>query len=82
MLYLSQHYDTEFKFWFDPVNDPDNYSKMLQWIFFAVRASGIIPATDLSLRFGLARWHRPDARPGSVVRWPHRQDLTLTRLNS
>jgi len=32
--YLSQHYDKEFKFWFDPVNDSDNHSEMVQWIFF------------------------------------------------
>jgi len=32
---MSQHYDPEFKFWFDPNNDPENYSKMLQWLLFA-----------------------------------------------
>ncbi|XP_006460044.1 hypothetical protein AGABI2DRAFT_117003 [Agaricus bisporus var. bisporus H97] len=35
LLYLSQHYDPDFKFWFDPIKDADNYSEMLQWIFFA-----------------------------------------------
>jgi len=35
LLYLAQHYDPEFKFWFDPSNDPDNYSEMVQWLFFA-----------------------------------------------
>jgi glutathione S-transferase len=34
LLYLAQHYDTERKFSFDPVSDPDNYSEALQWIFF------------------------------------------------
>ncbi|KZT50554.1 glutathione S-transferase [Calocera cornea HHB12733] len=35
LLYLAQHYDTEHKFSFDPIADPDNYSEALQWIFFA-----------------------------------------------
>ena len=37
LLYLAQHYDTEFYFWFNPTTDPDDYSEMLQWIFFTVR---------------------------------------------
>lgn len=37
LLYLSQHYDPEHKLWFDPVEQPGDYSEMLQWIFFAVR---------------------------------------------
>jgi glutathione S-transferase len=36
LLYLQQHYDTDNKFGFDPVKNPDEYSKALQWIFFAV----------------------------------------------
>ncbi|CDO74010.1 hypothetical protein BN946_scf185043.g59 [Trametes cinnabarina] len=35
LLYLQQHYDKENKFAFHRDNDPDNYSEMLQWIFFA-----------------------------------------------
>ncbi|OSC98747.1 glutathione transferase Ure2p class [Trametes coccinea BRFM310] len=35
LLYLQQHYDKENKFAFDRDADPDNYSEMLQWIFFA-----------------------------------------------
>jgi len=35
LLYLSQHYDKEFKLWFDPATQPEHYSEMLQWIFFA-----------------------------------------------
>ncbi|KAF8639438.1 hypothetical protein AX16_010293 [Volvariella volvacea WC 439] len=35
LLYLAQHYDKDHKFWFDPAKDPNNYSEMLQWIFFA-----------------------------------------------
>ncbi|CAA7259697.1 unnamed protein product [Cyclocybe aegerita] len=34
-LYLAQHYDKDHVFWFDPAKEPDNYSEMLQWIFFA-----------------------------------------------
>ncbi|KAG8996623.1 glutathione S- transferase, nitrogen catabolite repression regulator, partial [Tulasnella sp. JGI-2019a] len=34
LLYLVQHYDPDFKFMFDPVNDANNYSEALQWIFF------------------------------------------------
>ncbi|KAF8987515.1 glutathione S-transferase [Cyathus striatus] len=34
LLYLAQHYDKNHQFWFDPATDPDNYSVMLQWIFF------------------------------------------------
>jgi glutathione S-transferase len=36
ILYLAQHYDKDHVLWFDPEKDPDNYSEMLQWIFFAV----------------------------------------------
>ncbi|KAI0035338.1 glutathione S-transferase-like protein [Vararia minispora EC-137] len=35
LLYLAQHYDKEKRFTFDPVTEPDDYSEMLQWIFFA-----------------------------------------------
>ncbi|PCH40011.1 glutathione S-transferase C-terminal-like protein [Wolfiporia cocos MD-104 SS10] len=34
LLYLEQHYDTQLKFSFDPSNSPNDYSEMLQWIFF------------------------------------------------
>ena len=36
LLYLAQHYDTTRKFTFDPTNEPDEHSVMLQWMFFAV----------------------------------------------
>ena len=36
LLYLAQHYDPEHKFWFDVTKQPEDYSEMLQWIFFAV----------------------------------------------
>lgn len=35
LLYLSQHYDPEHKLWFDVAKQPEDYSEMLQWIFFA-----------------------------------------------
>ncbi|KAF9462576.1 glutathione S-transferase [Collybia nuda] len=34
-LYLAQKYDKEYKFWFNPATSPNEYSEMLQWIFFA-----------------------------------------------
>lgn len=36
LLYLAQHYDPGYNLWFNPNTDVDNYSQMLQWIFFAV----------------------------------------------
>lgn len=38
LIYLQQHYDTTNKFGWDPKENPDEYSEMLQWIFFAVCA--------------------------------------------
>jgi len=35
LLYLEQHYDPEFLFAFDPVREADEYSVMLQWMFWA-----------------------------------------------
>ena len=39
LLYLNQHYDKENRFGFDRDTQPDDYSEMLQWIFFAVSIS-------------------------------------------
>ena len=39
LLYLAQHYDKNHTFWFDADKEPDSYSEMLQWIFFAVSLS-------------------------------------------
>ncbi|KAG6830387.1 hypothetical protein H0H87_008274, partial [Tephrocybe sp. NHM501043] len=36
LLYLEQHYDPERIFTFDPVEESNEYSEMLQWIFWAV----------------------------------------------
>ncbi|KAG6918747.1 hypothetical protein DXG01_011938 [Tephrocybe rancida] len=35
LLYLEQHYDPERVFSFDPVQEPNEYSEMLQWLFWA-----------------------------------------------
>lgn len=35
LLYLAQHYDKDYAYWFNPTADPNNYSEMLQWLFFA-----------------------------------------------
>ncbi|KAF5348614.1 hypothetical protein D9757_014460 [Collybiopsis confluens] len=35
LLYLQEHYDPENKFGWDPKENPDEYTEMLQWIFFA-----------------------------------------------
>lgn len=37
LLYLEQHFDKEKKFAFDPATEPEAWSEILQWIFFAVR---------------------------------------------
>jgi glutathione S-transferase len=34
LLYLTQHYDKDLKFTFDPATSPDEYSEMFQWMFF------------------------------------------------
>ena len=39
LLYLEQHCDTQRKFGFDPTTQTEEYSRMLQWIFFAVSAA-------------------------------------------
>lgn len=36
LLYLQQHYDTDNRLGWNPVTSPNEYSKSLQWIFFAV----------------------------------------------
>ncbi|KAF9534850.1 glutathione S-transferase [Crepidotus variabilis] len=35
LLYLAQHYDKQYKYWFNPETEPDEYSDLLQWMFFA-----------------------------------------------
>ena len=41
LLYLEQHYDKERVFSFDPVKQPNDYSEMLQWIFWMVRIESL-----------------------------------------
>ncbi|KAF8076315.1 glutathione S-transferase [Lyophyllum atratum] len=35
LLYLAHNYDKDLKFWYDPVQSPNEYSELLQWMFFA-----------------------------------------------
>jgi len=49
LLYLVQHYDKDFKFWFDAEKDPNDYNEMLQWLFFA--HGGIGPMQGQSNHF-------------------------------
>ncbi|TFK24276.1 thioredoxin-like protein, partial [Coprinopsis marcescibilis] len=35
LLYLAQHYDKDHKFWFNPETEANEYSEMVQWLFFA-----------------------------------------------
>jgi len=35
LLYLAQHYDKDLKFGFNPIKDADEYSVVLQWLFFS-----------------------------------------------
>ncbi|KAF8964194.1 glutathione S-transferase [Flammula alnicola] len=35
LLYLAQRCDSEDRFWFDPARQPEDYSIMLQWMFWA-----------------------------------------------
>ncbi|KAI0036104.1 glutathione S-transferase-like protein [Vararia minispora EC-137] len=63
-LYLTQHYDKEFKLSFDPVNEPDDYSEMLQWIFFA--HGGIGPMQGQAGHFNRAA---PEKIPYAIERY-------------
>ncbi|KAG5638256.1 hypothetical protein H0H81_001025 [Sphagnurus paluster] len=38
LVYLAQHYDVGRMFAFDPAREPEAYSEMLQWVFWAVSA--------------------------------------------
>ncbi|KAG6817430.1 hypothetical protein H0H87_008598 [Tephrocybe sp. NHM501043] len=35
MLYLAHNYDKDFKLWYDPIENPNEHSEILQWTFFA-----------------------------------------------
>ena len=62
LLYLAQHYDKGHVFWFDAEKDPNDYSEMLQWLFFAVRFSTRNQRKDKLTIFSLARRYRTYAR--------------------
>jgi glutathione S-transferase len=65
ILYLAQVYDTQKLFSYDPVNEAKEYSKMLQWIFFAV--SDVWPKSELVIEaiiVCIARWNWSNARTG------------------
>ena len=47
LLYLVQHYDKDLKLGFNPINDPDEYSVLLQWLFFAVSIFDQVPITHM-----------------------------------
>jgi len=49
LLYLAQHYDKDHIFWFDAEKEPNDYSEMLQWLFFA--HGGIGPMQGQSNHF-------------------------------
>ncbi|KJA25084.1 hypothetical protein HYPSUDRAFT_437800 [Hypholoma sublateritium FD-334 SS-4] len=49
LLYLAQHYDKNHIFWFNSQSEPDDYSEMLQWIFFG--HGGIGPMQGQSHHF-------------------------------
>ncbi|KAJ7129756.1 glutathione S-transferase [Mycena epipterygia] len=49
LVYLAQQYDTKNVFTFDPVKEPNDYSEMLQWIFFA--HGGVGPMQGQSIHF-------------------------------
>jgi len=50
LLYVSQHYDPEYKLWFNPITQPEHYSEMLQWMFFA--HGGVGPMQGQANHFG------------------------------
>jgi hypothetical protein len=56
LLYVSQHYDPEHKLWFDVTKQPEDYSEMLQWIFFAVRLPIFERDSELISLFSTAVW--------------------------
>ncbi|KAF9452488.1 glutathione S-transferase [Macrolepiota fuliginosa MF-IS2] len=64
LLYLAQHYDPEFKFWFNPNTDANNYSEMLQWIFFV--HGGLGPMQGQAHHF---RLYAPEKIPYGINRY-------------
>lgn len=63
-LYLAQQYDKEFQFWFNPLEDSNDYSEMLQWIFFA--HGGVGPMQGQSNHFNR---YAPESIPYAKKRY-------------
>lgn len=81
LLYLAQHYDKEGKFWFDSAKEADDYSEMLQWIFFAVSTQTLVTErseTYVDVLISTVVWVRCKAK----VRTPYHNMLRLTALCS
>jgi glutathione S-transferase len=62
LLYLAQHYDKKGLFTFDPTKSPNDYSEMLQWMFFAVSKLICLGIEADSLISHLAWRYWPHAR--------------------
>jgi len=64
LLYLQQHYDKENKLGFDHVEEPDDYSEALQWIFFV--HGGVGPMQGQLAHFNIAA---PEKIPYAINRY-------------
>jgi len=64
LLYLVQHYDKDLKFSFDPAQNPNEYSEVLQWLFFA--HGGIGPMQGQANHFGK---YAPERIPYAIKRY-------------
>ncbi|KAL0949761.1 hypothetical protein HGRIS_009800 [Hohenbuehelia grisea] len=64
LLYLQQHYDKENKFAFSPEKEPNDWSEMLQWIFFA--HGGVGPMQGQANHFGR---FAPEKVPYAIKRY-------------
>lgn len=71
LLYLQQFYDKENKFGFDKEKAPNDYSELLQWIFFAVRCTrACLGCIKMPVAYAVryaARRCRPHAGPGEPL---------------
>jgi glutathione S-transferase len=54
LVYLAQHYDKEKRFSFDVEKEANDYSEMLQWVFFAVRCA-VLCELDIGSDNGFGR---------------------------
>ncbi|GJJ11031.1 hypothetical protein Clacol_005262 [Clathrus columnatus] len=71
LLYIAQHFDTEHKISYDPINEPKLYSEQLQWIFFT--HGGIAPIAHFmrlapeSIPYAIKRFRDESIRLISVL---------------